>query len=207
MYGASPEDLVETHAAVIGPNVLHGVVGAAHSLVIVYLDVERVAAGSATAWPSTPRAWVQAAQELQLHPLSAPTTAEDAQQLAERLTTSLVGARVSPPTEHPSLARVRRHVADNLHGDLRAATVASSVGLSASRLSQLFAAELGLPLRAYVRWTRLRAAARRMQAGDSLTTAAAEAGFADSAHLSRTFQEMFGIAPSQVTRGADWVLD
>lgn len=32
--------------------------------------------------------------------------------------------------------------------------------------------------------------------GSSLTEAAHVAGFADSAHLSRTFRSMFGIAPS-----------
>ena len=32
--------------------------------------------------------------------------------------------------------------------------------------------------------------------GSSLTEAAHEAGFADSAHLSRTFRATFGIAPS-----------
>jgi len=32
--------------------------------------------------------------------------------------------------------------------------------------------------------------------GDNLTMAAHEAGFADSAHLSRTFRRMFGRAPA-----------
>jgi AraC-like DNA-binding protein len=38
-------------------------------------------------------------------------------------------------------------------------------------------------------------------AGGSLTDAAHEAGFADSAHLSRTFRRMFGVAPSSLHIG------
>jgi len=43
-------------------------------------------------------------------------------------------------------------------------------------------------------WLRLMRAVERFAAGASLTDAAHEAGFADSAHLSRTFRRMFGIA-------------
>jgi AraC-like DNA-binding protein len=37
--------------------------------------------------------------------------------------------------------------------------------------------------------------------GDSWTTAAQNAGFADSAHFSRTCRRMFGIAPAMLVRG------
>lgn len=37
-------------------------------------------------------------------------------------------------------------------------------------------------------------------AGRSWTAAAHEAGFADSAHLTRTFRRMFGIGPTALVR-------
>lgn len=70
------------------------------------------------------------------------------------------------------------------------------VGLSASRMAHLFRAEIGLPLRRYLLWLRLADAVDEIARGGSLTDAAYEAGFSDSAHLSRTFRRMFGIAPS-----------
>jgi AraC-like DNA-binding protein len=38
-------------------------------------------------------------------------------------------------------------------------------------------------------------------AGRSWTAAAQDAGFADSAHLSRTCRRMFGIAPAMLVKG------
>lgn len=47
---------------------------------------------------------------------------------------------------------------------------------------------------------RLQAAIRESAQGATLTHAACAAGFADAAHLTRTFRRMFGIAPSSVHR-------
>jgi AraC-like DNA-binding protein len=70
---------------------------------------------------------------------------------------------------------------------------AEGVGLSPSRASHLFVEETGLPFRTYVLWLRLVRAVDAHTRGASLTEAAQEAGFADSAHLSRTFKRMFGL--------------
>jgi AraC family transcriptional regulator len=50
----------------------------------------------------------------------------------------------------------------------------------------------GLPFRTYLLWLRLTKAVGVFAGGRSLTEAAHEAGFADSAHFSRTFRRMFG---------------
>ena len=71
--------------------------------------------------------------------------------------------------------------------------VAEAVGLSPSRASHLFVEETGLPFRTYLLWQRLVRAVDAHTRGLSLTDAAQEAGFADSAHLSRTFKRMFGL--------------
>ncbi len=52
--------------------------------------------------------------------------------------------------------------------------------------------------RAYVLWLRLEIALSAYVDGKSLTEAAYAGGFADSAHLSRTFKKMFGITAASV---------
>lgn len=73
---------------------------------------------------------------------------------------------------------------------------ARTLGVSASRLRHLFAEQIGMSFRRYTLWLRLNAAIDEVLHGASITTAAHAAGFADSAHLSRTFRRMFGIVPS-----------
>jgi AraC-like DNA-binding protein len=76
-----------------------------------------------------------------------------------------------------------------------AAHLATQVGLSESRFLHRFRDHTGLPLRPYLRWRRLLTAMTQVMSGHSLTNAAASAGFADSAHFTRTFRRHFGIAP------------
>jgi len=68
--------------------------------------------------------------------------------------------------------------------------------LSASRFRHLFVEQTGLPFKTYLLWLRLTRALEAFAGGRSLTEAAHASGFSDSAHLSRTFRRMFGIAPS-----------
>lgn len=79
--------------------------------------------------------------------------------------------------------------------------LAAAVGLSPGRLIHLFTQEMGLPIRRYVLWLRLRDVMFSLAAGHSLTEAAHRAGFADSPHLSRTFRGMFGFPPSSISEG------
>lgn len=96
------------------------------------------------------------------------------------------------------------HVLDRLKREVlsppTAAHLAQTAGLSEGRLLHLFSEELGVPLRRYVLWLRLRQVVYAWALTRSLTEAAHAAGFADSAHLSRTFRSMYGIRPSDVLR-------
>ena len=74
--------------------------------------------------------------------------------------------------------------------------IARHACLSESRLIHLFTKQVGIPLRRYVLWLRLSTAIRMAIQGTSLTEAAHAAGFADSAHFSRTCRSMYGISPS-----------
>jgi AraC-like DNA-binding protein len=71
---------------------------------------------------------------------------------------------------------------------------ATAVGLSAGRARHLFVEQTGLPFRTFLLWLRLMKAVEAYAGGGSLTEAAHATGFSDSAHLSRTFRRMFGIA-------------
>lgn len=53
-------------------------------------------------------------------------------------------------------------------------------------------------LRSYLLWLRINVAIEAAIAGASWTQAAHKAGFADSAHLSRTHKRMFGIEPTAI---------
>jgi len=93
-----------------------------------------------------------------------------------------------------ALAYIRSHIQDPL--SLR--DVATAVALSESRFRHLFAAWTGSSFRAYLLWLRINLAIEAVMTGASWTEAAHAAGFADSAHLSRTHKRMFGIEPTAI---------
>jgi len=72
--------------------------------------------------------------------------------------------------------------------------------LSTSRFTHLFKDRVGIPIRPFILWCRMRVAITSVLAGMTLTQAAHEAGFSDTAHLSRTFTDMFGVNPSAVLK-------
>jgi AraC-like DNA-binding protein len=78
---------------------------------------------------------------------------------------------------------------------------AAKVFLSPSRFAHLFGQQLGLPFRRYILWRKLARAMLAIGRGETMTDAAQAADFADAAHLTRTFNQMLGIAPSALMRG------
>ncbi|BBX54550.1 MULTISPECIES: helix-turn-helix domain-containing protein [Mycolicibacterium] len=112
------------------------------------------------------------------------------------------------PAQHSSVDHALRLLpALVAAGPVSGTKLAAQVGLSASRFTHLFTEQVGIPLRRYVLWSRLRIAITLVQGGDDLTGAAHGAGFADSAHLTRTTREMFGLPPSVLSRHVSWDLD
>jgi AraC-like DNA-binding protein len=83
---------------------------------------------------------------------------------------------------------------------------AATVYLSPSRFAHLFTDHVGLPFRRYMLWRKLTRAMVCIGRGQSLAAAAHTAGFSDAAHLTRTFQQMFGIPPSLMMRGDFFVV-
>lgn len=101
----------------------------------------------------------------------------------------------APPTD-PRIVRLIEAIGDRLDGPLSLADAASLIHLSPSRLRHLFVEQTGLPFKSYVLWRRMAKAAQMIGEGSSLTEAAHAAGFADSAHFSRTCRRMFGLPAS-----------
>jgi AraC family transcriptional regulator len=83
--------------------------------------------------------------------------------------------------------------------------IAAEVDLSESRFSHLFTENVRVPVRRYLLWLRLRDALHMLAGGGSLTETAHSAGFADSAHLTRTFRTSLGIAPSALVKDSSLV--
>lgn len=96
-------------------------------------------------------------------------------------------------TLDPRVQAMIDYAAANLDKPITLASATSHIGLSPSRLRHLFVDETGLAFKTYVLWLRIRHALELYAAGAPLTEAAHEAGFADSAHLSRTFRRTFGV--------------
>ena len=84
---------------------------------------------------------------------------------------------------------------------------AAKAFLSPSRFAHLFKQQVGLPFRRYMLWRKLTRAMLAIGRERTLTAAAQASDFADAAHLTRTFYQMFGIAPSVMMRGEFFVID
>lgn len=89
-----------------------------------------------------------------------------------------------------------RYIGSNLEQELDITTVSREVCLSESRFSHLFKQQIGIPYRRYILWRRIDHAVKVICKGASISEAAFDSGFSDPSHLSRTFQEMFGLKPS-----------
>ena len=83
--------------------------------------------------------------------------------------------------------------------------IAAGVELSESRFSHLFTEHVRIPIRRYLLWLRLRDALHMLAGTGSLTETAHSAGFADSAHLTRTFRTALGITPSALVKESSLV--
>lgn len=96
------------------------------------------------------------------------------------------------------LDTIRHH--DGLHISLKSA--AERAFLSPSRFAHLFKEQVGLPFSRYMLWRKLTRAMVAIASERTISAAAYAAGFADAAHLTRTFYRMVGMAPSVLMRGA-----
>lgn len=129
-------------------------------------------------------------------------TANDATLVALAQQAILALAGPVPPSSvvDPRIGRAIAWIRQRLDAPVSLSDAAGVAHLSPSRFRHLFVAQTGVSFRAYLLWARVGTAVAAAMAGQSWTAAAQEAGFADSAHLSRTCRRMFGIAPATLIR-------
>lgn len=169
--------------AVVPPNTPHRIATAAKDATLVYVDgdvARHSPAARLEAWSRRPP----------------PVTWTDAAALVEAVCTSK--SVISP---EPRVVRAARLALADPRDRRSIEELATDVGLSSSRLSHLFTATVGTPLRSYRRWQRLLVAAEVIAGGAGLTEAAHAAGFADGPHLARTFRDHFGLSVTELTSG------
>lgn len=115
-----------------------------------------------------------------------------------------VGTTFEPQREmHESDAAVARAATmlRESQGDaISISSVAEAVGLCPPELSRQFKAYHRVTPETYRKQVRLARATRALAKGERVVVAAHEAGFSDTAHLSRTFRAQYGVSPSAWAR-------
>jgi AraC-like DNA-binding protein len=134
-----------------------------------------------------------------------PATAAQARVFLDQIILSTTGQptpshRATDPDPRivASLAYIDSHIEHQLSAD----ELAAHANLSTSRFLHLFTDTAGLPLRRYILWCRIIRTIDTLKSGADLTSAAHVAGFADSAHFSRTFRATFGLTPSEIFKNS-----
>lgn len=135
--------------------------------------------------------------ELAALPAPRPERRADTLRWADTVLAAVAGDAAVAPLSAIS-RRAIAYVESEIGGKPVLADAARRARVSPTRLTHVFSREVGIPFRRFVLWTRIKRAVMSTQAGRDLTRAAIDAGFSDSAHLSRTFRAMFGLSPSVI---------
>lgn len=190
---------VRARAAIIPPHVTHGHAACAHAAML-YLDGDDVASRALArdAAPACER-WQRDAIEVRVPSDPTPSTAR----AVIDAILAAVDLQRPPEPRHPATRRMCAYL-DGAGDELSLARLSQAAGLSPRQMRHTFARDVGLPMRAYVRWKRLWRAVKAVEQGASLSTAATAAGFADSAHLTRVFRAQFGMTPTQGLSAVRW---
>lgn len=94
---------------------------------------------------------------------------------------------------HAAISLIELHYSANW----TIARLSREVGLNERRLKEGFRLAIGTSVHAYLRTTRLDAAAALLSAGSSVTEAAYAVGFDNLSHFSKVFREAKGVLPSR----------
>ena len=125
-------------------------------------------------------------------------TDEALRALGRSVISRLAGEGAPAEAPDPRITKLISWVTPRLCEAVSLGDAAAFLGLSPGRARHLFVLQTGLPFRTHLLWLRLMRAVELHAGSASLTEAAHGAGFADSAHLSRTFRRMFGIAATSL---------
>ncbi|TGK64781.1 AraC family transcriptional regulator [Leptospira wolffii] len=121
----------------------------------------------------------------------------DARELFEDILTAVGSEKPAKVSLDPRILSATKKMQESLPGSVSVPELAKESGFSETRFMHVFKIQMGLPVRQFQLWLRLHEAAKLLKEGGNLTEASHAAGFADQAHLSRTFKRMFGVQPSR----------
>lgn len=189
------------HAGLLTPPDLpHAIDGAGRTVLLLFIDPESRPGRRLRSSLDGVRTFDDAERDALLEGLAPTPTSSQLDAWARGVLDRLAGEEPLAPM-HPKV----RALLETLRGlppdaDTSLEALAAEAALSPSRLMHAFTESVGIPLRPYVRWLRLQRAATAIVTGTPLSLAAAEAGFSDAAHMSRTFKQMFGMTPSALQR-------
>lgn len=103
------------------------------------------------------------------------------------------------------IENVLNFISQNINKSITTKKLAEVAFLSESRLLHLFKEKMGLPIRNYILWFKLKIVITQISEGNSLTKSAYEAGFSDQAHMTRTCVNMIGVSPSTFSKNSKFV--
>ena len=205
------EGLMHAHSILIDSGAIHAIAAPSGMATLIYLEPVSVLGSRVRSMSTAPAALTPGLCSLDGSLLCGPpaelmdaTSAgvAEVESLMKRL--HLLAPLHNRPPLPPALTRMLERLPSMLDGPVRLKDLAAAVHVSPDRLSHLVRQHLGTTVRAYVRWLRLRTAARSMAQGVLVTTAAHAAGFSDSAHLNRVFRQTLGITPTAIARVVRW---
>ncbi|MFM9926007.1 helix-turn-helix domain-containing protein [Variovorax sp. H27-G14] len=93
------------------------------------------------------------------------------------------------------IARVLQCIREHT-GQIALKELSTVACLSPDRLTHLFAEQVGVSVKRYALWSKVRRTVQQFTGHRPLTDVALVGGFTDAAHMSRTFQRYFGLPPS-----------
>lgn len=101
-------------------------------------------------------------------------------------------------TADERIAAALGYIDEHISEEVTAAGVAAAACLSESRFSHLFREQVGVTFSSYTLLRKLYRAYTAAAAGENITQAAVEAGFASPSHFAAVNKRMFGITPRDI---------
>jgi len=190
---------IRAAGVVTGPDVKHEIDGTGGDVLLVFVDPESDVGAAMVPVAGAGCRAISGAERARLDVERSPLElmGEAGPGWTRGVVAALGGTSPAPRAMHPRVRRALRLIRERPpDGDASLTALAGAVGLSPSRFMHVFTESVGVPLRPYLAWLKLQRAAVAVVAGMPLTRAAHAAGFADAAHMTRTFRRMFGNLPS-----------
>lgn len=190
-------------AFLIPSDFLHQIDGTGHKVAIMYVIPEsdvglriRQALTAVSGIKEISSQVVSPAIQDLLRCFQEDTSCHEARKASDRMLDVVVDTRRSGKAMDLRVAAVIETMNGSIGEGVSVQRLAEKAGLSPGRLSHLFKQQTGLPVRQYFLALKMLHAVRALADSRSLTEAAHAAGFADSAHMTRTFKRMLGLNPS-----------